>query len=575
MVIMDFEWIENSRHEVCPTQLSALRVDPQWAVVDRFNARIKPFNPFFYQWNHVAFSGGEPRDFLYGESVDDAFERFFDWLKDSDSLCWWIDEPASLFSKFAEMILKHKMEQDLYIASPIVKRLFINKEKATGSPYKLLQKLNVERPSPEHCSANDVEAIRLVFQHLNVDIVWLYAGYIPTPYNTNAINPTKPVHKSAYLYDPKRNLLHVPSCKRTEKAELLHGYDSLSSCIKHRYLPCACCKNEYWEESAKRVQAVLDHSEYNYVYEKGSKVFHRPSCVHVKRIPYMDILGCVRYDTAIRKGLRPCGFCKPANLGIQENLSIRYIPKSTKKAHRKVELPPKDYGNANKEEAHWKTTRRLTMDERKALLRHEQAVKERRSTDYSSMTTEQRKDASVLTQPGFAFWAATGYSTFHVRKCVKLNHVSDLRGFARYQDAISAGLRPCKMCKPSNKDDLIVSVPFQQQARGKEDPSILTNLCERYGFQHLYKAPEYFIETPVGKWRLITNTVPVDVFHINLVKTPDNRTNYHKQHRLFLSLTDTFDYIRRHDHSLMDKQQMSEYNDKQIPIYRRRYCVQK
>ena len=114
-----------------------------------------------------------------------------------------------------------------------------------------------------------------------------------------------------------------------------------------------------------------------------------------------------------------------------------------------------------------------------------------------------------------------------------------------------------------------MSVPFQQQARGKEDPSVLTNLCERYGFQHSYKAPEYLIETPVGKWRLVTNTVPVDVFHINLVKTPDNRTNYHKQHRLFLSLTDTFDYIRRHDHCLMDKQQMLEYNDKQVPTNRR------
>lgn len=569
MVIMDFEWIENTKHEVCPTQLSAIRVDPQWTVSDRFNARIKPFNPTFYQWNHVAFRGGEPRDFLYGESIVGAFERFFDWLKSTDSLCWWNNEPAALFAEFAEKILKHTMEQDHYIASPIVKRLLINGEKAIGSPYKLLHKLNVERPAPEHCSANDVEAIRLVLLHLNVDLFWLYSGCVPIPYNTNATDKAQPVRKSPFLCDPKSNLVHVSSCKRIHEAEALQGYDTLASCIKRRFLPCACCKNEYWEESAKRVQAVLNHTEYNYVYGKGSTIFHRPSCIHVKRIPYTDIQGCVRYDTAIHKGLRPCGWCKPVNLGIQENLSIRYIPKSTKKAHRKVELPPSDYGKVSKEESYWKTTRRLTMDERKALLRHEQAVKERRTTDYSSMTTEQRKDASVLTQPGFVFWAATGYSTFHVRKCVKLNHVSDLRGFARFQDAIGAGLRPCKMCKPSSKDDLIVSVPFQQQARGKEDPSILTNLCERYGFQHSYKAPEYLIETPVGKWRLVTNTVPVDVFHINLVKTPDNRTNYHKQHRLFLSLTDTFDYIRRHDHSLMDKQQMLEYNDKQVPTNRR------
>ena len=54
MVIMDFEWIENKDHVICPTQFSGLRVDPQWNVTDKFNARIKPFSPSFYLWDHVA-----------------------------------------------------------------------------------------------------------------------------------------------------------------------------------------------------------------------------------------------------------------------------------------------------------------------------------------------------------------------------------------------------------------------------------------------------------------------------------------------------------------------------------------
>ena len=553
MVIMDLEWIENRNHTVCPTQFSALRVDAQWNVMDRFNARIKPFNPSFYLWDHVAFHGGEPRDFLYGESAVDAFERFFDWLKDTDSLCWWIEEPSIIFAGFAEKVLKHKPDHDSYLASPIVKRLLINGEKASGSPYKLLYKLNAPVPSPEHCSASDVEAVRLVLQLLNVDLFWIYSGCVPIPYNTNALNPQKPTRKSAFLYDPNTNLVHIPSCSRVLNTEGLQGFDALSSCIKRKYLPCVCCKEQYREESAKKVQDTLDRTEYNYIYAKGGTIFHKPSCIHVKRIPYTDIQGCIRYETAIQKGLHPCGWCKPVHLGIKENLSIRYIPKNTKHARRKIELPSIESDGFGREETHWKTTRRLSMDERKALLRHEQAVNERKAANYSTMTSEQRKDSSILTQPGFAFWAATGYSTFHVRKCPKLNHVSDLRGFARYQDAVNAGLRPCKMCKPTSRDDLIVSVPFQQQVRENEDPSILTALCERYGFHHSYKAPDYLIETPVGKWRLVTNTVPVDVFHINLVKTPGNLTNYHKQHRLFLSLTDTFDYIRRHDHNLMNK----------------------
>ena len=40
------------------------------------------------------------------------------------------------------------------------------------------------------------------------------------------------------------------------------------------------------------------------------------------------------------------------------------------------------------------------------------------------------------------------------------------------------------------------------------------------------------------------------------IDPPLNRRGpgYHKQHRLFLSLTDTVEYIRRHDEALMEKQ---------------------
>ena len=77
-------------------------------------------------------------------------------------------------------------------------------------------------------------------------------------------------------------------------------------------------------------------------------------------------------------------------------------------------------------------------------------------------------------------------------------------------------------------------------------------LCDAQGYRHRFEAPDYYIETAVGKWRLDTRTHPVDVYHINLVTSPD-AVLYHKQHRLFLSLADTLEYIRRHDSSLMEK----------------------
>lgn len=46
---------------------------------------------------------------------------------------------------------------------------------------------------------------------------------------------------------------------------------------------------------------------------------------------------------------------------------------------------------------------------------------------------------------------------------------------------------------------------------------------------------------------------PVRLEHINLVSQPQNTKKYHVQPRLFLSLKDTFDYIMRHDSTLMKK----------------------
>ena len=48
------------------------------------------------------------------------------------------------------------------------------------------------------------------------------------------------------------------------------------------------------------------------------------------------------------------------------------------------------------------------------------------------------------------------------------------------------------------------------------------------------------------------NTKPVDVYHINLVRTPGNE-QYHRQERLFLSLQDTLSYIISHERSLAYK----------------------
>ena len=55
----------------------------------------------------------------------------------------------------------------------------------------------------------------------------------------------------------------------------------------------------------------------------------------------------------------------------------------------------------------------------------------------------------------------------------------------------------------------------------------------------------------MGRWKIDTSTSPYVIYHINLVRTPDNENYYHRQPRLFLSLLDAFLYIHRHDKNLM------------------------
>lgn len=64
-VLMDMEWIINDRGHICPTQIAALRVTDQWISRDSFYERMRPRDSSFYQWDHVAYSGGKASDFMY------------------------------------------------------------------------------------------------------------------------------------------------------------------------------------------------------------------------------------------------------------------------------------------------------------------------------------------------------------------------------------------------------------------------------------------------------------------------------------------------------------------------------
>lgn len=74
-VLMDMEWIINDRGHICPILIAALRVTDQWISRDSFYERMRPRDSSFYQWDHLAYTGGKASDFIM--SCANAPESFY------------------------------------------------------------------------------------------------------------------------------------------------------------------------------------------------------------------------------------------------------------------------------------------------------------------------------------------------------------------------------------------------------------------------------------------------------------------------------------------------------------------
>lgn len=552
LVLMDMEWIENRMHYFCPTQISAMRVDNRWNCIDRFDALIKPLDSSCKQWKHVTYSGAEPDAFLAASKGPLVFLNLYKWLNEDDVLCWWGEQPALVFQNVIGNLLHRNVDHLMRVVYPAWKTDTTDGHLKVGSPYRLARDRGIHVPAVEHSSANDVEAIRALLHGTCTAPSAVRASLIsPTAKIMTQADfqkerkskriPAAGLSKFRLFYNTRKKLLHTAGCPDMGGMNDLQGFDTYKSCIQKGLKPCRCCRDEYWEENWRLSQKIIQKCKFNYINQWRGTLFHRTNCVHARRIPFMDLRGGIYYENCLENGLKPCGWCKPT---IKQQIEPEHI----------YQQHPDKKGRQQQDDGAWVMTRKLTREEKVALHRHEAAQKERTALikDKKPRTQIERQDEHTLTQTGYAFWAAVGYQTFHLRNCTRLDHISGLRGYARYHDAIRAGLTPCKLCKPTSKHDIRVSVPIYHKERQGESAETLDRLCDAQGYRHRFEAPDYYIETAVGKWRLDTRTHPVDVYHINLVTSPD-AVLYHKQHRLFLSLADTFEYIRRHDSSLMEK----------------------
>ena len=521
IVLMDLEWVENRFHHVTPTQLAAMRVSETWDYISMFSSLCRPRDSSFYQWNHVAYSGSVQNDFLFAPSARTAFERFIAWLQPDDILLWWSQDAPQHFAGLMKIVGLPKLKNKSHAIQTAFQAFVTDGRKTKGGLYQLAKDRQILLPKPEHRATNDVRVMQKLLQKVQFQVDYLHQQ-IPSK---EAREKIQYASISAYQFhvDPQTRLIHKKGCDLLPGETKIIGCHDLASGLGHNARPCpVCCKQVWKEHVAARNIDTIQRSNCNYFYLPSGKVFHRPDC---RTILYSNVLptGTVYYKTCEKTGRTPCKICNPTpnDDPTPEQLEV---------------------------EDHIITKRQsLTNTEKQALKRFEQASKERASLDLSDMTQQQRSDSITLTATRFAFWAVTGYSTFHTRNCPKLNTLTGVKGFARYNDALHAGFQPCRQCKPSPKQDAILSIPIYNQTRDTEKLEDVVSICEAKGYRCTISKNELTIETAAGRWIVDVVKRPIFIQHQHTSGSTKGESELHWQPRMFLSLMDVVQYIEKHD----------------------------
>lgn len=524
-VIVDLEWITDDNGHYEPTQLAAIRVNQDWDGIRYFNSFIKPRNLAECDWSHPAYTCGSRVDFANANSALSVFKAFDNWLRKDDILLFWHHESRKVWRKlnFA-FFRKSDCNKDIVLDSFVYSYLK-GQISSSGSPYKIAASRGVSVDIRlQHYATNDAKVLRELLQVISMPQSFFFAGS----------DSNKPMLERdvllPYQYHKETNTIHRKDCELITSQNIeTYGYPNLITSITYSHKFCECCKAEYKQGIIERNKNFIEKAGYNYIYSPKSKVYHKTTCRIA--LEMKDLVGAKKYKAVVKAGKLPCSFCKP---------SIEEEYESLRRHDRIIRTQTK-------------LTHTPSQDVAKAIVRQKIAAEEReRRLSDDSLTEDEKSDVYTITQPRFAFWAGRGYKNFHKHNCPRLNDVSHLQGFSTYKDAIQAGYTPCKNCRPTKKDDVIISIPITSCARENEIIDDIIPLCEEAGFTYQMEEECFYIETAVGKWKITIKSSPVKLEHINLVRQP-YETEYHIQPRRFLSYIDVVEYIKRHDQDLMSK----------------------
>lgn len=248
-VLIDIEWIEENNVSSV-TQLAAVRVTENWEVEDTFERLVCPENYWNTDWEHIAYSGYSPEEFLIGVSEKTCILDFIKFLRHDDSiLCWQRDTKHLLMQKverFSGMPLPANCKSVNQSVYDIAKSRGI---KSYGL-YEVVEKLGIATPVPMHRSTNDVAVMRSLLSALG--------------YGKKAVRnaPAKTADRRArnadilsrveynYIFSPASKVFHRPSCHLMRNAIDIEGCIYYKTAIKAR-VPCRVCRPEPNEQPQK------------------------------------------------------------------------------------------------------------------------------------------------------------------------------------------------------------------------------------------------------------------------------------------------------------------------------------
>ncbi len=243
MVLLDLEWIENGDKYL--TQLSAIRLDDDWNIVDSYTALINPGEIQLKNEKHVALGNYDVGLFRRGVTEKKCIQTLEKWLLPDDELWFWAKSNRTYFEKLWYHHASILHPKAYSIAGYARNHLLRDKPKL--SPYGILSSLGKSVPGPEHRSTNDTEVFRRLLKELKINrclpgIEPTILSICPSQRELNIQRVERSQYNYIYLKDS--GIFHRRSCpnwKNAASEKDICGCVFYKTAAEHRQ-PCKFCK---------------------------------------------------------------------------------------------------------------------------------------------------------------------------------------------------------------------------------------------------------------------------------------------------------------------------------------------